>query len=118
MATLRLSVAIRKYSITSLRVCLKSKLPLISVRERGRGMVTGIEGPRVARGPAVSGMTRSARRMASSGSLVIRMTVFFFLANPIDFVLEIGAGERIKSAEGFIKQEQFGLHGQRPPRRR
>ena len=40
-------------------------------------MVTGIEGPSVARGPAVSGMTRSASRMASSGSLVIRMTVFF-----------------------------------------
>jgi hypothetical protein len=56
---------------------LKAGLAFIAERSRGRGMSTLKAGPRVAFGPGVSGMIRSASRIASSTSLVIRITVFW-----------------------------------------
>src|SRR4051812_10739286 len=63
-------------SSTLWRISLNRGSWLIALRSRGRGRFTGMEGPRVAFGPALSGMIRSASRIPSSTSLVIMTTVF------------------------------------------
>ena len=60
-------------------------------------MFTSNSEPNVAFGPGFRGMIRSASRIASSTSLVIRMMVFFStLIDMGDFILKVGAGQRVQ----------------------
>src|SRR4051812_8977594 len=65
-------------SSTRCRISLNRGSWLIALRSRGRGRFTGMEGPSVAFGPALSGIIRSASRIPSSTSFVIITTVFLF----------------------------------------
>src|ERR1043165_3418085 len=64
-------------STTERRISLKRGSWLMALRSRGRGIVTGMPGPRVAQGPALSGMMRSESKIPSSTSFVMSTTVFW-----------------------------------------
>ena len=94
---------------------MKSGSWFISARSRGRGRSTLNSGPSVAFGPGFSGMMRSASRIASSTSLVIRMMVRFSASRDLrDFVLQLGARQRVERRQRLVEQQHFGLHGERP----
>ncbi|MPN13805.1 hypothetical protein SDC9_161131 [bioreactor metagenome] len=65
-----------RYCVTSLRRRLNSGSWFIAERSRGRTRSISNSGPKVAPGPGLSGMMRSAMMRPSSTSLVIRITVF------------------------------------------
>ena len=112
-------LALSRYSTSSSTDAFEIGMPeLIVLRSRGRGMVIGMDMPSVARGPAVSGMTRSASRMASSGSFVMStIVVSSSRLMRVDLVLQICARQRIERAERLVEQQHAAARSRARARR-
>ena len=104
-----------RYSMTCARIALEAR---VVVERLAVARPRDVDGRRPGRawrpGPAVSGMMRSASRMPSSTSLVIRTTVLLvLLPDALDLVLQRGARQRVERAERLVQQQDLRVHRQR-----
>ena len=78
----------------------------IAMRSRERGSLIANSWP--SRPSGVRLRMRSAERITSSTSLVIRMQVFIGIKDRQNLIGEIGAGQGIQRGQGFVEQQQIG----------